>query len=92
MDPPGGNIDGTSLLAQNNHPHPCRPERIRAERFLMTKRPVGRPKRPNDGRPRRLLSIRLSDAEYRWIRDHTDVESRREILLAGRKDDGNNHG
>ena len=53
----------------------------------MTKRPVGRPKRPDDGRLRRLLSIRLSDAEYRWVLDHTNVESRREILLAGRKDD-----
>ena len=84
MDPTGGNIDGTSLLAQNDHLHPCRPELVRAERFLMTKRPVGRPKRPNDGRPRRLLSIRLSDAEYRWIRDHTDVETRREILLERR--------
>ena len=52
----------------------------------MTKRPVGRPAR-TDGRERRHISVQLTESEYLWIRDHTDVESRREILLAGRKDD-----
>ena len=45
-----------------------------------TKRPVGCPPR-EDGRPRFLLSVRLSRDEYVWILKHTDVNSRRRALL-----------
>ena len=58
-----------------------------------TKRPVGHPKRPDDGRPRYHISVRLTRAEYVLIRDNTDVDTRRRALLeaAEREDDGMSH-
>ena len=45
------------------------------------KRPVGHPKRPDDGRGRRHVSVRLTREEYLLIRDHTDVDTRRRALI-----------
>ena len=50
----------------------------------MTKRPHT----AHDGRTCRLVRVRLTPDEYERVKRTTTTDSRREILLAGRKDDG----
>ena len=55
------------------------------------KRPVGHPKRPDDGRERIHISVRLTREEYLQIRDNTDVDTRRRALILAAERNGDEH-